>query len=89
MRQLFRLSSLSTTITAIKLRKRRHSGRDYRNPGAMEGELHWHPRTPDTAKSCHGSTGKGNVSNPNPLHSLKNQTKERFRRIISDGHKAV
>jgi len=43
-------------------------------------------RTEACGGSCHGSTGEGNVSSPNLLNSLKNQTKEHFRRVLIDGH---
>jgi mono/diheme cytochrome c family protein len=42
-------------------------------------------RTEACGGSCHGSTGEGNVSNPNLLNSMKNLTKEQFRRVLIDG----
>ena len=46
----------------------------------------WHIYRTEACGSCHGATGEGNVSNPNLLLSLKNQTKEHFRHVLIDGH---
>jgi len=46
----------------------------------------WNIYRTEACGSCHQSTGEGNVSNPNLLQSLKNQTKEHFRRMLIDGH---
>jgi mono/diheme cytochrome c family protein len=45
----------------------------------------WNIYRTEACGSCHQSTGEGNVSNPNLLHSLKNQTKEQFRRVLVQG----
>lgn len=49
----------------------------------------WNIYRTEACGSCHGATGEGNVSNPNLLHSLQNQTKEHFRRVIIDGHRSM
>ncbi|MFZ2170632.1 MAG: c-type cytochrome [Methylococcaceae bacterium] len=46
----------------------------------------WNIYRKEACGSCHQSTGEGNVSNPNLLRSLKNQTKEHFRRVVIEGH---
>ena len=45
----------------------------------------WNIYRKEACGSCHQSTGEGNVSNPNLLHSMKNLTKEQFRRVLIDG----
>ena len=45
----------------------------------------WNIYRKEACGSCHQSTGEGNVSNPNLLHSMKNLTKEQFHRILIDG----
>ncbi|MDD2658696.1 MAG: cytochrome c [Methylococcales bacterium] len=46
----------------------------------------WNIYRTEACGSCHQSTGEGNVSNPNLLHSMKNQTKEHFRQMLIEGH---
>jgi|GEM_PF-575297 len=45
----------------------------------------WNIYRTEACGSCHQSTGEGNVSNPNLLHSMKNLTKEQFRRVLVQG----
>jgi mono/diheme cytochrome c family protein len=45
----------------------------------------WHIYRTEACGSCHGATGRGNVSNPNLLHSFKTLTKEHFRKALIDG----
>lgn len=45
----------------------------------------WNIYRTEACGSCHQSTGEGNVSNPNLLHSMKNLTKEQFHRVLIDG----
>lgn len=49
----------------------------------------WNIYRTEACGNCHEATGEGNVSNPNLLHSMKNQTKEHFRRVIIDGHRTM
>jgi mono/diheme cytochrome c family protein len=45
----------------------------------------WNIYRTEACGSCHQSTGEGNVSNPNLLHSMKNLTKDQFRRVLVQG----
>ena len=45
----------------------------------------WDIYRKEACGTCHGSAGEGNVSNPNLLISMKNITKENFRRALIDG----
>jgi mono/diheme cytochrome c family protein len=45
----------------------------------------WNIYRTEACGSCHQSTGEGNVSNPNLLHSMKNLTKEQFRQVLVKG----
>ena len=45
----------------------------------------WNIYRTEACGSCHESTGEGNVSNPNLLHSMKTMTREQFHRVLIDG----
>jgi len=49
----------------------------------------WNIYRTEACGNCHEATGEGNVSNPNLLQTMKNQTKEHFRKVIIDGHRSM
>ena len=67
---------------------KKHEANEYKIEGnavdkaAFNG---WDIYRKEACGTCHGSTGEGNVSNPNLLISMKNITKEDFRRALIDG----
>ncbi len=67
---------------------KKHKANEYKVKGNVVDKAAfngWDIYRKEACVTCHGSTGEGNVSNPNLLISMKNITKEDFHRVLIDG----